>query len=107
MIVANFKPKVQGDTIRGIIIPFNIPVSSLNIVFQIRTDYGDKLLYECSSESGISEYESNKALIEKFETDDFEPGNHNYEIKVAHKTDGWDKVVYRGKFPIIKKIIKP
>lgn len=102
----NFKPRVLGDTVKGIVVPFNIPVTDLNITFQIRHFITDALLYEATTESGIVDYETNKALIERFETDDFKIGEHNWEIKVEHKTDEWDKVVYRGKFPIVKNIIK-
>jgi len=86
-------------------VPFNIPVSELSLTFQIRDQYTDKLLFEASTGSGIVDYDANSALIERFETDDFGAGDHNYEIKVEH-ADGWDKVVCRGKFPLLKQIIK-
>jgi hypothetical protein len=106
MKIANFRPKVKGDTIKGIIIPFNVPVSELHITFQVRSVYTDALLYEATTGNGIVEYDAKKALIEKFETDDFKIGEHPYEIKVQHIAENWDKVVYRGKFPIVKNIIK-
>lgn len=101
------KTRVKGDTVKGIVFGFNIPIADLAIIFQIRDQYNHHLLYEAQSGSGIVPFDTQeRALIEKFETDTFPVGDHLWEISVRHLTQDWDKVVYRGRLKILKNIIK-
>lgn len=105
MVIANFKNKVQGDTMSPVLIRLNVSTAGCSYKFQLRNQYTDVLLKEATtSNSGITVVDEFTLQIEPFPLT-FPHGQHKWELERTNAAAAV-RTIARGVLPIIKEIVR-